>query len=121
MVTYRISARRVMENDNFVGLFDTRNYDDLEEKVNELIKDKSNYLPKLKKCNYTKEESLKVGHKKCIGGNNVSSVKIICITTGKQFDAISDGARYYNIKHSCHISDCCKGKTKMFKATTNQI
>ena len=51
MVTYRISARRVMENDNFVGLFDTRNYDDLEEKVNELIKDKSNYLPKLKKCN----------------------------------------------------------------------
>lgn len=68
------------------------------------------YGAKLKKCNYTKEESLKVGHKKCIGGNNVSSVKIICITTGKQFDAISDGARYYNIKHSGHISDCCKGK-----------
>lgn len=65
---------------------------------------------KLKKCNYTKEESLKAGHKKCVGGSNVKSVKIICITTGKQFDAISDGARYYNIKHSCHISDCCKGK-----------
>lgn len=50
-VTYRISARRVMENDNFVGLFDTSGYSRLEDKVNMLIKSKSEYLPKLKKCN----------------------------------------------------------------------
>ena len=51
IVTYRISARRVMENYNYVGLFNTKDYDDLEEKVNELIKSKSEILPKLKKCN----------------------------------------------------------------------
>lgn len=39
-----------MENDNFVGLFNTNDYPELEEKVNELLKDKSEHLPKLKKC-----------------------------------------------------------------------
>ena len=38
IVTYRISARRVMENYNYVGRFNTKDYDDLE--VNELIKSK---------------------------------------------------------------------------------
>ena len=37
MVTYRISARRVMENHNFVGLFDTNRYDELEKEVNKLL------------------------------------------------------------------------------------
>lgn len=49
-VTYRISARRVMENDNFVGLFNTSDYNKLEPKVNELIRNKTKHLPKLKKC-----------------------------------------------------------------------
>ena len=49
-ITYRISARRVMEKNNFVGLFNTQNYDELEEMVNELLKSKSLLLPKLKKC-----------------------------------------------------------------------
>ena len=49
-ITYRISARRVMENDNFVGLFNTKNYPKLENKVNELLKDKCFHLPKLNKC-----------------------------------------------------------------------
>lgn len=51
MATYRISARRVMENNNFVGLFDTENYDELEKAVNKLLKNKSKHLPKLKACN----------------------------------------------------------------------
>lgn len=50
-ILYLISARRVMENDNYVGLFDTENYDILEEKVNTLLKKKSSSLPKLNKCN----------------------------------------------------------------------
>lgn len=49
-LTYRISARRVMENDNYVGLFDTNNYYSLEEKVNKLLKNKSSNFPKLKNC-----------------------------------------------------------------------
>lgn len=51
MVTYRISARRVMENHNFVGLFDTNRYDELENEVNKLLKEQSKHLPKLKVCN----------------------------------------------------------------------
>ena len=50
MVTYRISARRVMENHNFVGLFDTNRYDKLEKEVNKLLKEQSKHLPKLKAC-----------------------------------------------------------------------
>ena len=49
-ITYRISARRVMENNNFVGLFDTNDYCKLEKKVNKILKDKCSCLPKLKKC-----------------------------------------------------------------------
>lgn len=49
-IIYRISARRVMENDNFVGLFNTKKYYELEEKVNEVLKGKCSLFPKLKKC-----------------------------------------------------------------------
>ena len=49
-IIYRISARRVIENDNFVGLFNTKKYYELEEKVNEVLKGKCSLFPKLKKC-----------------------------------------------------------------------
>ena len=50
-IIYRISARRVIDNNNFVGLFNVKNYSELEEKVNDILKDKCKLLPKLKKCN----------------------------------------------------------------------
>ena len=37
--------------------------------------------------------------------------KVICVTTGKIFDYIKDGAKYYNIK-PCGIGDCCRGRQK---------
>ncbi len=49
-ISYRISARRVIDNDNFVGLFNINDYPALEEKVNKLLKDECKDLPKLKKC-----------------------------------------------------------------------
>ena len=49
-ILYRISARRVIENDNFVGLFNTENYNELEVAVDAILKEKSDYLPSLKKC-----------------------------------------------------------------------
>lgn len=49
-LTYRISARRVFENDNFVGLFDAKYYDNLKNEVNRLLKEKCDLLPKLKHC-----------------------------------------------------------------------
>ena len=50
-IIYRISARRVVENDNFVGLFNIKKYSELEEVVDEILKDKCSYLPILKQCN----------------------------------------------------------------------
>ena len=50
-IIYRISARRVVENDNFVGLFNITKYSELEEVVDEILKDKCSYLPILKQCN----------------------------------------------------------------------
>lgn len=49
-IIYRISARRVIENDNFVELFNVKNYPVLEDKVNAILKRKCSFLPKLKKC-----------------------------------------------------------------------
>lgn len=47
---YRISARRVIENDNCVGLFDTKDYPTLNKTVNKILKNKCDLLPKLNKC-----------------------------------------------------------------------
>ena len=46
------------------------------------------------------------------GKNNPSAKKVICITTGKIFNTIKEGAEYYNIKSSGSISSCCKHKAK---------
>lgn len=40
------------------------------------------------------------------------ATKIICITTGKIFNTIKEGAEYYNIKNKGNIVQCCKGKYK---------
>lgn len=45
-------------------------------------------------------------------GNNPKAKKVKCITTGKIFDCIVDGAEYYNIKNSTDISACCRGRQK---------
>ncbi len=49
-IIYRISARRVMDNHDFVGLFDTNDYDALEEEVNLILKNKCKLLPLLEDC-----------------------------------------------------------------------
>ena len=49
-IIYRISARRVMDNHDFVGLFDTKKYETLEKKVDFLLHCKYNLLPTLEEC-----------------------------------------------------------------------
>ena len=49
-IIYRISAQRIIENDNFVGLFNTKNYGVLKKKINKLLKDKSKHLPLIGDC-----------------------------------------------------------------------
>ena len=48
---------------------------------------------------------------KNINGNKQKKRKVICITTGKVFNKIVDGARYYNC-NSDSITSCCKGRNK---------
>lgn len=46
------------------------------------------------------------------GKDNPKSTKVICITTGKIFECLADGAEYYGMKRNSHIGDCCLGKRK---------
>jgi len=43
-----------------------------------------------------------------VGKDNPYAKKVICITTGKEFDTVRDGAIFYNCDGSC-ITKCCKG------------
>ena len=47
---YIISARRVIDNGNYVGLFNTKDYAKLAKKVDKLLADKCRLLPKLDTC-----------------------------------------------------------------------
>lgn len=49
-ITYRISAYRVLHNDDYVDLFDVNKYEKLEKAVNEFLKEKTKLLPKLSNC-----------------------------------------------------------------------
>jgi group I intron endonuclease len=53
---------------------------------------------------------MKENHANFKRGNHPLSKKIICITTGRLFECIVDGAEYYNIKAKSHITSCCQGK-----------
>lgn len=44
--------------------------------------------------------------------NNPKAKKVKCVTTGKVFNCMMDGAEYYNIKNSTDIGACCRGKQK---------
>lgn len=46
-----------------------------------------------------------------IGENNPMARTVICVTTGKIFSTIKEGADYYNI-NGANISQCCGGKRK---------
>ena len=47
-----------------------------------------------------------------LGSNNPNYRKIICITTGKDFDCLREAGEWYGIKSISHITSCCAGKRK---------
>lgn len=58
------------------------------------------------------EESRKLISKLTTGANNPKAKKVKCVTTGKIFDCMVDGAEYYKIKNSTDIGACCRGRQK---------
>lgn len=46
------------------------------------------------------------------GKEHPTSKSVICTTTGKIFDSMTDGAKFYDICGASLISRCCKGITK---------
>lgn len=63
----------------------------------------------------TEEEMKVIGRKisEAIGGRNHPQIRsIICLTTNTVFYTIKEGAEFYNIKSSSHISSCCNGDRK---------
>lgn len=57
-----------------------------------------------------KQSEAKMG--KYIGKKSPVAKSVICITTNKVFDTVSDGANCYNISGTSSISKCCNGKAK---------
>ena len=49
-INYIISARRVIENNNYVGLFNCKDYDKLIKRINKILSNLSELLPKIDKC-----------------------------------------------------------------------
>ena len=77
-------------------------------------------------CNRKKTWSLKGSHlfwydeyidmstediEKIVHHPNKYFTQVICITTGKIFDSLADGAKEYNIKSTSQISNNCRGRT----------
>lgn len=65
------------------------------------------------------ESHIKQISERMIGENNPYSKKVICITTGKIFDTIDEGAKYYNCDGSS-ISKCCKSDWKTCGVFNNE-
>ena len=59
----------------------------------------------------TKKKMREVKRDKYIGKNNPRAKSVICITTGRIFHTVKEGAKYYGIANSCNIICCCKGCT----------
>ena len=62
------------------------------------------------KCNYSKNGLTRNN----FGKNHYKSKRVICITTKRIFNTISDACSYYGIKGS-NIGKCCMGKRKTCK------
>lgn len=45
------------------------------------------------------------------GVNNPNATKVLCVTTGKEFNTMKEAKEFYNIKGN-HIGECCLGKIK---------
>lgn len=84
----------------------------------------SKYKPNGKKRDYTiganngmygkkhsKETLLKMSEKR-EGNKNANAKKVLCITTGKIFECMLEGALNYNLKTTSSISQCLHGKQK---------
>jgi hypothetical protein len=56
----------------------------------------------------TEEFKRKIGESKK-GKNHPGRKDVICLTTGKIFYTVRDGAKCYGIKSPCNITACCKG------------
>lgn len=63
------------------------------------------------KCDYTIEESKRIGYNKNRGRNHHSSREVYCITTYKKFDSICEAEEYFGMGRS-NISSCCNGERK---------
>lgn len=61
------------------------------------------------KCDYTIEESKRVGYNKNRGRNHYGSREVYCITIDKKFDSICEAEEYFGMGKS-NISSCCNGE-----------
>lgn len=53
-----------------------------------------------------------IKYNRSLGKEHHASKSVICTTTGKVFDTMTEGANFYNIHGASLISRCCRGVTK---------
>ena len=86
-----------------------------EGKTQEEINEHNRKISKaLKGRTYSEEtrKKLSESHKGMFKGKNSPlAKKVICITTGKVFDSMTEAEQFYNVGHK-NISACCKGRQK---------
>ena len=55
---------------------------------------------------------MKMNHADFKEGKHPKARKVICINTGEIFNSLSKATKWCNIKNSCNIGECCRGKHK---------
>ena len=108
---YGIHIRGNMHHD-----YGTHHSNDRNEKQSKTMKLKyatREWLPPFKDKKHTLESKLKLSKIRSEKGlskgkNNTRAKKIICITTGKEFDTMKEGADFYNIKSLGNLSHSIK-------------
>ena len=110
-ITYRISAHRVLHNNDYVNLFNVNKYKKLEKVVNDLLEEKTKLFPKLANCSLKRidfcfnalldnREQVKAYIRLLKRGDAPSKMKV---RTEKNNMLLKDGFTVYN-KNTVEIS-----------------
>ena len=80
-------------------------------KISESLKGEKSPMYGISKSEEIKQKISESRKGKLTGGDNPFSRKVICITTGEEFESLADASRKYSIGIP-NITACCRGRRK---------
>lgn len=81
------------------------------DKISKALKGEKSPMYGKSKTDEVKEKISESRKGKLVGGDNPFSRKVICITTGEEFNSLAEASRKYNIGIP-NITACCRGRRK---------